>query len=196
MLSVYLAFGVLLIIILSNIGIRVKSPLRRTPGPFYTIFTSLYLVYKEFTHGRRVYIHELHQKYGPVVRLGPNEVSFAGIDALKEIYMSGGSGYDRSNLYTLFKQFGTPTLFSTPPRNEVRELRILLARSNNIQHAYMKRYMADRYANTTIMKPESIIGIYDLAKDFVNKCLMKCKTDGYADIYVRKYLKVIPMLIQ
>jgi hypothetical protein len=68
---------------------------------------------KEFASQRRDYIHQLHQQYGPVVRLGPNEVSFTSLEALKEIYTSGGSGYDKTEFYTLFKQFNTryqPTL--------------------------------------------------------------------------------------
>lgn len=64
-------------------------------------------MYKEFTGQRREYIHELHREFGPVVRLGPNEVSFTSQEALKEIYQSGGSGYDKTEFYTLFKQFGT-----------------------------------------------------------------------------------------
>jgi hypothetical protein len=62
---------------------------------------------QEFMGNRREYIHHLHQQYGPVVRLGPNEVSFTSVEALKEIYSSGGSGYDKTEFYTLFKQFDT-----------------------------------------------------------------------------------------
>ena len=62
---------------------------------------------QEFAGKRREYIHELHRKYGPVVRLGPNEVSFTSLEAMKEIYASGGSGYDKTEFYTLFKQFNT-----------------------------------------------------------------------------------------
>lgn len=98
---------------------KIRSPLAKVPGPWYTIFTSVVLKYKEFTHGRRLYIHELHQRYGPVVRLSPDEVSFATVDAIKEIYMSGGSGYDKTPFYSLFTQFNTRTLFSTLIRGDV-----------------------------------------------------------------------------
>lgn len=82
------------------------APLSRLPGPWYTIFSDLFLMYKEFTAQRRVYIHELHKLYGPVVRLGPNEVSFTSAEALREIYQSGGSGYDKTEFYNLFIQYG------------------------------------------------------------------------------------------
>ncbi|KAK4942498.1 hypothetical protein LTR10_017794 [Elasticomyces elasticus] len=155
---------------LIRIILRLQSPLAKLPGPRYTALTSLILKYHEFTHRRTLYIHHLHQKYGPVVRLAPNEVSFSTADALKEIYMSGGSGYDKTEFYSLFTQFKTRTLFSTLPRAD---------------HSYMKRYMADRYANTSIMKPEVLDGVASHAKDFLNKCLEGCAgADGYADIYV------------
>jgi hypothetical protein len=83
------------------------GPLARIPGPTYSLFTDLWLMTKEFTSQRREYVHELHKHYGPVVRLGPNEVSFTSLEAVKEIYSSGGSGYDKTEFYTLFKQFGT-----------------------------------------------------------------------------------------
>lgn len=83
------------------------APLSKLPGPGYSLFTDLYLMYKEFTGQRRPYIHELHKKFGPVVRLGPNEVSFTSMEAIKEIYQSGGSGYDKTEFYTLFRQFST-----------------------------------------------------------------------------------------
>jgi len=102
-----------------QVVLRLKSPLVKVPGPKYTAFTSLVLKYKEFTHGRTFWIQELHEKYGPVVRLSSNEVSFATADAVREIYMSGGSGYNKTPFYSLFTQFGTRTLFSSLPRTEV-----------------------------------------------------------------------------
>lgn len=88
------------------LGSGLFSPLSKIPGPWYTRFTSLWIKYQEFTGSRRPWVHCCHQKYGPVVRLGPNEVSFMGLDAVKEIYTSGGSGYDKTEYYDLFRQFG------------------------------------------------------------------------------------------
>ncbi|KAK6581509.1 hypothetical protein PZA11_006200 [Diplocarpon coronariae] len=98
---------------------------------------------KEFTARRREYIHELHERYGPVVRLGPNEVSFTSLEALKEIYTSGGSGYDKTEFYTLFTQFGV---------------------------SQKKRHIAGPYANTNILRPQVIGGIRERANAFVKKC--------------------------
>lgn len=82
-----------------------SSPVAKVPGPWYTLFTGLVIKYHEFTATRRVFIHDLHKRYGPVVRIAPNEVSFASLEAIREIYASGGSGYDKTEYYDLFRQF-------------------------------------------------------------------------------------------
>jgi hypothetical protein len=99
--------GIAVVICLGISIIRASiSPTSKIPGPKYSRFTEIWLIIQEFTGYRRLYIHHLHQKYGPVVRLGPNEVSFTSLEAIKEIYTSGGSGYDKTELYNLFMQFG------------------------------------------------------------------------------------------
>lgn len=77
----------------------------KVPGPWYSHLTSLVLKYNEFTKNRRLWIHDLHRRYGPVVRLSPDEVSFANLEGMREIYQSGGSGYDKTEFYDLFKQY-------------------------------------------------------------------------------------------
>ena len=104
MLTFYLSACLLAIVYIYRLE---RSSLAKLPGPHHTKFTAVWLIYKEFSGSRRLYIHDLHEKYGPVVRLGPNEVSFASPEAVKEIYISGGSGYDRTEFYDLFKQFNT-----------------------------------------------------------------------------------------
>jgi hypothetical protein len=41
---------------------------------------------------RATYIHSLHQRYGPIVRIGPNELSFASAAATHDIYIGVPSG--------------------------------------------------------------------------------------------------------
>ena len=82
------------------------APLARLPGPSICAISRLPLMYFEFNGARRSFIHDLHTKYGPIVRIAPDEVSFATREAVKEIYTSGGSGYDKSPFYLLFENFG------------------------------------------------------------------------------------------
>ncbi|KAI1247554.1 hypothetical protein MGN70_011444 [Eutypa lata] len=60
-----------------------------------------------------------HLLYGPVVRIAPNEVSFASLDGVREIYGSGGSGYNKTEFYNLFTVHGRRTMFSTLNKEDV-----------------------------------------------------------------------------
>jgi len=82
------------------------SPLSKVPGPRLSLYTSWILKWHELHANRTRYIHRLHQRYGPAVRIAPNEVAFASLEAVKEIYCSGGSGYDKTEFYDLFRVYG------------------------------------------------------------------------------------------
>lgn len=101
-----LAVWILVAALLTTTAISTfRAAKTKVPGPWYTKVSSLFLKYHEFTRNRRLWIHSLHQRYGPVVRLAPNEVSFANLEGMKEIYQSGGSGYDKTEFYDLFMQY-------------------------------------------------------------------------------------------
>jgi hypothetical protein len=99
-----------------------SSPLRKIPGPRISLFTSWLLKWHEFHANRTRYIHWLHETYGPTVRIAPNEVSFASSEAVKEIYQSGGSGYDKTEFYNLFQVYGRRY---SPPLSRFSLTRIL-----------------------------------------------------------------------
>ncbi|EFY85624.1 GTP-binding protein Sey1, putative [Metarhizium acridum CQMa 102] len=111
------------------------SPLRKLPGPTISLFTSLVLKWKELNAQRTPYIHALHQKYGPGVRVSPNEVSYTSWPALKEIYCSGGSGYDKSDFYNLFRIYGRRFVCSNKVCS-LRELLFHMANHHQALHAY------------------------------------------------------------
>ena len=92
----------------------IRSPLNRIPGPLYARFTSAALKWHEFRGDRTGHVHRLHLQYGPAVRLAPNEVAFASANAVKEIYGSGGSGYDKTEFYDLFTVYGKRCALSEP----------------------------------------------------------------------------------
>ncbi|GAB0136704.1 hypothetical protein EsDP_00004997 [Epichloe bromicola] len=150
----YLAIVALLLVAV-HMTRGLASPLRKLPGPTASLFTSLLLKWKEMNAARTIYIHALHDEYGPVVRIAPNEVSFTSWAALKEIYCSGGSGYDKSDFYNLFRIYGRRTMFTT---------------LNKADHAKRKRILADRYANTNIMRGASLQGIQERSSAFLHRC--------------------------
>lgn len=82
------------------------KPLSKLPGPWYSAFTGLVLLWHEYQGTRRLYVHDLHKRYGSTVRLSPNEASFTGAAAVKQIY-SGANGYEKPRFFDLFMQKGT-----------------------------------------------------------------------------------------
>ncbi|KAI5460004.1 cytochrome P450 [Mariannaea sp. PMI_226] len=163
-----LAGGVILLLAV-YLTVRLKSPLSKVPGPVLSNFTSLILKWHEVNANRTMYIHHLHQKYGPVVRVAPNEVSFTSPAALKQIYGSGGSGYDKTEFYNLFRVYGRRTMFST---------------LNKADHAKRKRMFGDRYANSNVMKSIPIGGIQERSKRFVQRCAQS--PQGITDVFKKE----------
>ncbi|KAK4690313.1 hypothetical protein P7C71_g6448, partial [Lecanoromycetidae sp. Uapishka_2] len=78
----------LILYILYTIYQAYATPLRSVPGPFLAKFTRLWLA-KAIASRKFDQINiELHRKYGPVVRIAPNEYSIDDPDAANIIYRS------------------------------------------------------------------------------------------------------------
>ncbi|KAI9684838.1 MAG: hypothetical protein M1820_010871 [Bogoriella megaspora] len=76
-------------------------PLASFPGPLLGRITDWYSVYHAWTGTRHLSIFELHQKYGPIVRYGPNSLSFNSASALQTIY-GFRSNVQKANFYSAF----------------------------------------------------------------------------------------------
>ncbi|RSL39347.1 hypothetical protein CEP53_014123 [Fusarium sp. AF-6] len=158
--------GAVALLLVIHVVVRLTSAIAKVPGPVVSNFTSLVLKWNELSANRTMYLHDLHKKYGPVVRVAPNEVSFTSAAALKEIYGSGGSGYDKTEFYDLFQVYGKRTMFST---------------LNKGDHAKRRRMIGDRYANSNVMKTAPLAGIEVRSKKFVERCVSS--PDNTADVF-------------
>lgn len=87
-------------------------PLRQIPGPLRTKVSSLWLLYHQYIGDQSTAVHRLHNIYGPVVRVAPNEIDIAKSDALGPIYADQG-GFDKAEHYKKFDVIGHATIFST-----------------------------------------------------------------------------------
>ncbi|OCL15308.1 cytochrome P450 [Glonium stellatum] len=86
-------------------------PLSHIPGPLLARLSPLYLFYITYVGQEARIVHRLHNKYGPVVRIAPNEVSVSDGRALKVVYTDGG-GMRKANCYRNFDIDGFPSIFS------------------------------------------------------------------------------------
>lgn len=69
---------------------RYFHPLSKYPGPFLASITRWWMVREIFSGAHEKHIRALHKKYGPIVRIAPNEVAIADPNAVKVIYSTGG----------------------------------------------------------------------------------------------------------
>jgi cytochrome P450 len=115
-----------------------KSPLRLLPGPFYTIFTRLPLKLS-IIRGHRIYfIHHLHGKDSPIVRISPDEISITSVADFKEIHRIG-AGILKAEWYSKFVMFPRPGVFVMRDPAAHAERRKLFAR------AFSKSYLGGGY---------------------------------------------------
>ncbi|KAH8920630.1 cytochrome P450 [Atractiella rhizophila] len=94
-LFVYVPLLFLLQSVLRSLYIAFLGPLSKVPGPFLCKITGAVDAYQTLASGRRSpWIYDLHQKYGPAVRISPTLVSINDPSALKQIY---GGKFLKSN---------------------------------------------------------------------------------------------------
>lgn len=71
------------------ISIALKAGLRSLPGPTIARFSPFYRVWKISKADAPIFYRNLHEKYGPIIRTGPNTVDISDPDALPIIYGIG-----------------------------------------------------------------------------------------------------------
>ncbi|KAH6699707.1 putative cytochrome P450 [Leptodontidium sp. 2 PMI_412] len=119
---------------------RFWHPLASYPGPWIASCTNVwkaYYVYNLVFHEKLV---KAHQRYGPVVRVGPNHLHFWGADAIAPIYKAGKS-VGKTEFYDAFTTFN-PNLFG--------------GRDEAI-HAKRRRQLSHGFSQTSIERMEGII---------------------------------------
>ncbi|KAF4622227.1 hypothetical protein D9613_008961 [Agrocybe pediades] len=106
--------GILLFVIFQRL--TVHDPLHDIPGPWLAKYTSLLLAYHARGGKRHLYVDSLHKKYGPFVRITPNQVSCAHPNAPAVVYAQGSASLPKTQFYRAFYVDGTASLFSTQDR--------------------------------------------------------------------------------
>ncbi|KAF7957525.1 hypothetical protein EAE96_003102 [Botrytis aclada] len=164
---IYTPLVYLTIFILPTLPILLKiQTTNLPPGPWYTHFTDLVLKYHEWNGNRRIYIHNLHKKYGDSVRIGVQEFAFCGSEGVKGVYGNGGGELDKTGFYGLFRQLGVRTTFSTERR---------------LEHKEKKKNIAKPYQNSEILKPAIMDGIEERSQAFLRK--VEDSENGVIDVY-------------
>ncbi|KAF7679745.1 hypothetical protein GT037_001396 [Alternaria burnsii] len=158
-----LLFGIAALFLkIISLAIRALSgPLRKVPGPLIARWTRFYLSYQILSGNRMQYIHALHQRYGPVVRVSPIEVAINDPAGVRTIQKTSG-GFDKGPWYQ-----------NTGPG--------LLGMRDRGIHSRRRRLLAHSLSNSSLVVCEILIRKkIDLAMASIGH---EAKIKGAADIY-------------
>ncbi|KAL4743985.1 cytochrome P450 [Aspergillus similis] len=99
-------------LIIRSLYLLHRHPLSSIPGPRLAACTSLWLAYHTYIGDECSTLFALHQRYGPVLRIAPNDIDIASGDAIEPIYLARG-GFPKTPVYSKFDIDGHSTIFST-----------------------------------------------------------------------------------
>ncbi|KEF62905.1 uncharacterized protein A1O9_00879 [Exophiala aquamarina CBS 119918] len=116
------------------------SPSRNVPGPFWARVTRWYEYFAVLQGDSNQLYRRLHDKYGPVVRIGPYRYSFTRPEDVKVIYELGGK-YLKSAYYN-------------PLNPPIREQQNIFAIRDNDWHKEKRRKVAALYSMTSVVSYE------------------------------------------
>ncbi|KAH7010076.1 cytochrome P450 [Ilyonectria destructans] len=136
----FLALTIFLLAVTRIVYYTFFHPLAKYPGPAIAKFTNLWKVYQLWSLHMPETLRQLHDKYGEVVRVGPNDLSFNGGKASAQIYKAG-RGLPKTKFYDGFTAFN-PNLFGT----QDEEI-----------HSIRRRQMAHAFSLQSIRGMESYI---------------------------------------
>ena len=122
---------------------RYLHPFHDIPGPFLASISRLWMGASVLSGRAEHTQRALHQKYGPLVRIAPNEVSVADPEAIKVIY-NIKSGFTKTDFYPPF----APNI--SPHGDHFSQL-------DEKKHAERRRYVNATYSMSTILESEQYI---------------------------------------
>ncbi|KAI5920504.1 P450 monooxygenase No.1 [Camillea tinctor] len=123
------------------------SPMSSYPGPFLWRISQLPRAYYLMKGVLPFRIAKLHDKYGPVVRVAPNELAFREVEAWRDIYGHRASGEE---------EYPKQKAFYKPIDSHASSI-IILDREG---HSTVRRQLAHGFSDRSMRAQEPIIGSY------------------------------------
>ena len=117
-------------------------PLADFPGPFLARYTGLWRTARYFNGKWHDDVVQLHEKYGKVVRIAPNELSIVDETAIKQLYGPGSTAKKTTYYHSMDAPLGVEGLFQTV---------------NTTVHAMLKRRVSSAYSMSALLKYEPYI---------------------------------------
>ncbi|KAF4415182.1 sterigmatocystin biosynthesis monooxygenase STCB [Fusarium acutatum] len=143
-------------------------PLRQLPGPLWARMSSTYLRWTEIHKDRAPKrLLKLHRQYGPVVRVGPNEVSISDPTAYRDIY-TNRANLKEARFYTPFKFLGLGNVFASVDPSD---------------HAARRKIMSIPFSHQQVISNEQLIA--ERVETFIQRILERARAShtGTVEVY-------------
>ncbi|EWY95486.1 hypothetical protein FOYG_04519 [Fusarium oxysporum NRRL 32931] len=112
--------------------------LSRLPAPHWICHISpLWILAARKWRRENTSLYRAHQRFGPVIRIGPNEVSVDGLEGMRTIYQGG---FEKGHWYSVFDNYGVPNMFAT---------------GNSKHHSLRKRMISNVYSKSYIQSSQA-----------------------------------------
>jgi cytochrome P450 len=134
-------------------------PLASYPGPISRAATNIPYLAAMFTGYQHRAIHALHEQYGPVVRIGPNNLSFINPKAWKDIY-----AHKRTREQDMIKD---PEFYVRNPDAPT------IVNGNHEEHARYRRLYSPGFSARSLREQEPLIQNY--VNMFINGLSRLCE---------------------
>jgi cytochrome P450 len=121
-------------------------PLRTYPGPLLARASSLEYQRQILGGYSHIWIHELHKKYGPVVRLSPNVLDYTDPEVWKDVY-----GHKASSFTKDLENFYGPDSYGNPAG---------LLRADNVSHGRQRKQVSHAFSDKALRDQEELLKGY------------------------------------
>ncbi|KAG8164043.1 hypothetical protein KVR01_005961 [Diaporthe batatas] len=136
----------LLVLIVYNLFFH---PLRAVPGPLLSRATPWPWALRQSFGVQAFYTHRQHAKYGPVVRIGPNHLTFTDPRAWKDIYGHRTGGEKDGHQLEMSKSSATAHPISALPTTIIN--------SDKEEHQRLRRALSHGFSDAAIRSQEPLI---------------------------------------
>ncbi|KAJ5578689.1 uncharacterized protein N7459_007653 [Penicillium hispanicum] len=141
---------------------RYSKGLNKYPGPLLASLTDLWRFFDVYGRRPEITHRSLHGKFGDVVRLGPNTLSFSDPRALKTIY-GLNKGFTKSEFYVVQQSIA-----------KGHRLQSLFSSTDNDFHAKFRRCVNSAFSMSTLVQYEPFV-------DNTTKLFLEQTRDIYVD---------------
>ncbi|PSN68694.1 cytochrome P450 [Corynespora cassiicola Philippines] len=120
---------------------RTLHPLAKIPGPLWPAVSRTWLMYRMYAGDMEIASRALHERYGPLVRIAPNEVTCSDPEAIPRIYHTHRP-LEKTDWYLAFRPVG------------IGGRTDLFTELNEKNHADLRKIVGPVYSLSNILKNE------------------------------------------